>query len=73
MCRRELERRLVSVETSWNRQATRSPTEGHPNPRMGQVPPVSESPGDIIKHAGYWVPPRNLNLSSRGVAEHPHS
>lgn len=43
---------LVSVETSWNRQATGIPPEGHPNPRMGQGPHVSESPGDMIKNAG---------------------
>lgn len=34
---------------------------------------VSESPGDISRHAGYWAPLRNLNLSSRGVVELPHS
>ena len=73
MCKRGLEKGLVNVETSWNRQATGIPTEGHPNLWLGEVAYVSESPGDISKHAGYWAPLRNLNLSSRGVVELPHS
>lgn len=44
---------LVSMETSWNRQAAGIPTEGHPNPRMGQVPHGSESLRDINRNAGY--------------------
>lgn len=48
---------LVSVETSWNRQATGIPLGGgHTNLRMGQVPHGSESPGDIIKNSGYGAP-----------------
>ena len=43
MCERGLERKwwemgLVSVETSWNRQATGIPTKGHLDPCMGQEP-----------------------------------
>lgn len=47
---------LVSVETSWKRQATGIPTEGHPHAWMGQVPDVSQSPGDMNTNAGYQAP-----------------
>lgn len=71
--RRCWESGLVSVETSWNRQATGMPPAGPPNPRSGQEPHVSESPGDMISKAGEQAPPRNLNGSSRGRTELPPS
>lgn len=71
--REEVLGKWISVETSWNRQATGMSPAGPPSPRTGQEPHVSESPGDIIKDAGEQAPPRNLNVGSRGVTELPPS
>lgn len=47
-------------------QAAGIPTEGHRNPWMGQVPRVSESPGDINKNAGNRAPTQGSESEFQG-------